>query len=669
MPYPALNYQAIFGAIPGKHLILMPEGNSLSVIEVSTQFLEYFGLTREKAVGHELSDLYHAVLQVEKKQFSSAITLSISKAVNQRKAHQIPFNEVYGNIESGKIISGTISHSPVFSPEGDVLYIIHTLEIQESVKTSGNSENSSQKDLTAEQMFRRQLTDVFYNAPVAIAILKGQDYKVDLANAAAGELFDRTEAQALQQPVFELFPKFAMVGIKEELDKVRKTGKPFIAKEFRYEVERLGQKKVRYYDFVFQPVVEDNNITDRIIVVITDVSDKVYSRKAVEESEQRLNLALETAEIGVWDADLVTGKVTRSPRHANIFGNNKALEDWSYEAFLESIHEEDREHAIRLHEEALLTGKLYLEVKIHRPDGQIRWIRSHGIVLKTPEGHPYRMIGTAVDITQQKLAEASLQQSAEELEYNVLQRTADLLQANHQLEKINKQMEEFAYAASHDLQEPLRKIITLSERLMLKERELLSEDGRQTFDKIASAARRMKKLINDLFVLSKVSHYHESFQETDLNQILRNIEDDLQLEINRSGAQIIADKLPIIKGIPMQLHQLFLNLVSNSLKYAKADMPPIITIRHRLIEKKAFDSDAGNDLYNMFEFADNGIGFEPEYSEKIFQLFQRLHGIAEYIGTGIGLSICKKIAENHKGFIEGYGEPGKGAKFIVYLKA
>lgn len=238
-----------------------------------------------------------------------------------------------------------------------------------------------------------------------------------------------------------------------------------------------------------------------------------------------------------------------------------------------------------------------------------------------------------------------------------------------ELDRSNKELEEFAYVASHDLQEPLRKITSFSERLKEKLPKDLEPDIQLYLDRMLAATDNMRRLIDNLLEFSRTSRSREPFVKTDLNDIIAQVKADLELKIEETNTEIITGKLPVIDAVPMQMRQLFTNLFTNSIKFKQPDKPPYITITCRLLdddEKDEYHTRGDGNVYQL-SVKDNGIGFEQEYSLKIFQVFQRLHGKAEYPGSGIGLAICKKIVENHKGLVFAQGEPGKGAEFIIII--
>lgn len=244
------------------------------------------------------------------------------------------------------------------------------------------------------------------------------------------------------------------------------------------------------------------------------------------------------------------------------------------------------------------------------------------------------------------------------------QREIDL--SNLELKKSNEELEQFAYVASHDLQEPLRKVRAFGDRLATKYSHTLDETGQDYIMRMQNAAARMQKLIDDLLQYSRISRNKKAFEKIDLNTVIKEITEDLSESIEEKKARVNYENLPTIKGDFFQLKQLFQNLISNSIKFSKAETAPEITISFKPI--KAKNTNLKNPMYNNYwqiTVKDNGIGFDSQYKDKIFTIFQRLHGRHEYKGTGIGLAICDRIAENHFGKIEAESNLGSGAVFTI----
>jgi signal transduction histidine kinase len=241
-----------------------------------------------------------------------------------------------------------------------------------------------------------------------------------------------------------------------------------------------------------------------------------------------------------------------------------------------------------------------------------------------------------------------------------------------ELDRSNAHLERFAYTASHDLQEPLRKLHAFSEKLVLQEKDKLSDEGQDIIDRMQKFVHRMQRLIDDLLLFSRTINYKLVKAPVDLNRVLIEVKQNISENIMASGAIINSAPLPQIMGFESQLQQLFQNLISNSIRYAKKDVSPVIVITASVVTgDKIIGVRPGdeNKKFNMLAFADNGIGFDNKYADRIFEIFQRLHGKSEYEGTGIGLSICKLVAENHEGYIKASGVESVGTNFLVYFPA
>jgi PAS domain S-box-containing protein len=303
-------------------------------------------------------------------------------------------------------------------------------------------------------------------------------------------------------------------------------------------------------------------------------------------------------------------------------------------------------------------GKAAFEGWRVRKDGTMFW---GSMVITALHDTANNVIGFSKvtrDLTERKIAEDKLQMYADEL-----------LQKNKDLERSNNELSSFSYVASHDLQEPLRKIQGFGNLIMNGEISNLSDTGKDYFNRMIKAASRMQGLIDSLLEFSRTTTDIRNFESADLNELLEEVKKDMREQIESSGAVIKSQSLPTLGVIPFQFRQLLANLLSNSIKYKKKDVPPEIEVSAEKIPAKDLPEDfavSSVDYYRI-TIRDNGIGFEQEYADKIFELFQRLHGKNEYTGSGIGLAICKKIAENHSGWISAESEPGVGSSFHFYL--
>lgn len=247
------------------------------------------------------------------------------------------------------------------------------------------------------------------------------------------------------------------------------------------------------------------------------------------------------------------------------------------------------------------------------------------------------------------------------------QRELELL--NKQIDRSNQELENFAYVASHDLHAPLRKIQSFGKLLSDRYADVLSGNGQLYLERMLESTKRMERLLDDLLSFSRATRSEAGMVQTDLNQIMQDVIGDSNLQDQNDITLNIPKSLPTIRAVPSQMQQLFQNLLDNACKFKRPHVPTLIDVRYRqatAAELPEFEL-WGEGLYCVLEFADNGIGFEPENAERIFNIFQRLHGVSEYKGSGIGLAICKKVIDNHRGAIKAEGIPGEGALFTIVL--
>lgn len=396
----------------------------------------------------------------------------------------------------------------------------------------------------------------------------------------------------------------------------------------------------------------------KMIGTVRDITDERFSQQRLAESEKRFRAIADTAPVMIWMTDLQRNAVFLNKCWSDFTGIT--VQEGYGRGWANAVHPEDVEATSAAFLEANGKRSTYSrELRIKRHDGKYRWVLDHAVPRYDAAGTFEGFIGTSVDIHEQRDAK-------KELENRVEERTADLLEVNEELIRTNQELEQFAYVSSHDLQEPLRKIQAFSE--MLGADLSNSPTSRHYLEKINASALRMSNLIKDLLSYSRLSKADERFQKTDLNEILQNIRNDFEVLIMQKNAVIESTPLPLINAIPVQINQLFYNLVSNSLKFT--DKNPVIRISAQPVsaeEQKQVPGLAPENKYVHLVFSDNGIGFSQAHAAQIFVIFQRLNDKQKYGGTGIGLAMCKKIVENHHGHIRACSEPGEGATFHVYL--
>jgi signal transduction histidine kinase/CHASE3 domain sensor protein len=371
------------------------------------------------------------------------------------------------------------------------------------------------------------------------------------------------------------------------------------------------------------------------------------NNKIFEHSEQIAN-------ISHWYWNIRANKMTYSLNLYRLLGCTPYEFEPTFDNFLNFVHPSDRHLLIENNRNAnkeLVPAMTFY--RVIRKDGEERHFKSIGKVITDNYGTSFS-IGINADITDQHRKDMIIGE-----------KIADL-------ERSNKQLSAFSHIASHDLQEPLRKIQTFISRIKESDLETVPDNVKEYLSGIKKETLRMQKFITDLLLYSRASKADKTFELTDLNEILENSKKELSHRIEEKNAIVnTSSDLPVMNVIPFQMQQLFSNLISNSIKYSKSGVNPIIDISSETVYGRDLQQYTGSqdNRFIKISFSDNGIGFEQQYAEKIFSLFYRLHSGKDYSGTGIGLAICRIIAENHKGYIFAHGFPGQGSTFDVYLPA
>ena len=419
--------------------------------------------------------------------------------------------------------------------------------------------------------------------------------------------------------------------------------------------------KYRWHSFKSNPRHLPNGEFNGYIGVGFDIHEQKVAQEEIKESEKRFRLLADSLPQHIWTSN---PEGNLNYYNQSVFDySGLTLEQINKDGWIQIVHPDDRDENTKQWINAIKNGQNFLlEHRFRKHDGQYRWQISRAVPQKDENGKIQMWVGTSTDIHEQKVF-------VDELERQVNNRTKELAQSNLELEKMNKELDSFVYISSHDLQEPLRKIQTFASYLLEKEVNNLSETGKDYFDRINKSAQRLQILIQDLLAYSRTKYTERKFESTDLCEIIDDVKDDLKEEINQMNATIEANLLGNADIIPFQFRQLMYNLIANSLKFSKPGITPLIQIKSKVANGLALNESKllPHVKYCHITVSDNGIGFKQEYSEKIFQLFQRLHGRNEFYGTGIGLSIVKKIVENHDGIIIASGNLDKGATFDIYF--
>lgn len=496
--------------------------------------------------------------------------------------------------------------------------------------------------LTAlEQRFRAILYGI--GDGVVVTDLRG---RVQQMNRAAESLTGWTEAEAagrLVHEVFKIVNEHDRREVENPIDKVVREGAVAGLANHTLLIARDGTE--RAIADSASPIPGSTGAPGGVVLIFRDVSAERQAAKALRDSERILADILESTLSGYWDWNIPAGTEYLSPAFKRMFGYEDHELPNVPETWQKLIFAEDLPGVLDVFSQHVGThgrAPFYNEIRYRHRDGSTVWVICAGRVIEwAPDGSAVRMVGCHVDITGRKRTEALLKTALEDVQ------------------RSNRELEEFAYMASHDLQEPLRKISSFSSLLVQECGAAVSADAREYLDHILAAVKRMQALINDLLQLSRVATRARPFAPVDLNETLREVLEDLDARLKESGGTVTVGPLPALDADAIQMRQLFQNLIANGLKFRKPGEAPVVQVR--ILEA---DANANRAVLCV---EDHGIGFEPRFEERIFGLFQRLHGRQEYEGTGIGLAVCRRIVERHGGRITAEGRLGDGATFRVEL--
>ncbi|WP_221622061.1 sensor histidine kinase [Larkinella knui] len=401
-------------------------------------------------------------------------------------------------------------------------------------------------------------------------------------------------------------------------------------------------------------------IAYRFVGTAVEVAPQKSAAQALQASQAYFRAIADTAPVMIWISD--------TDKRCNFFNKGwldftgRSMEQEYGHGWAEGVHPDDVERCLHTYTSSFDARQSFsMEYRLRRQDGQYRWLLDNGVPRFLPDGQFVGYIGSCIDIDQSKTLH-------EELENRVAERTRALAQANDDLIRSYKNLEQFSFVASHDLQEPLRKIQSFCTVLIDEYGRAVGDNGIDLMQRMQSAANRMQTLIQGLLGYSRTAR-PGPFEAVDLGRVVSQVLDDLEMAIAEQAAQITVDPLPTLMGDPLQLHQLFQNLLTNALKFARSDQTLEISIESHTVTHADFLPALSPPFirWEVISVRDNGIGFAPEYSERIFQIFERLHGRMQYPGAGIGLAVCKQVVENHRGLIRVQSQPNQGTTFTLYL--
>lgn len=510
-----------------------------------------------------------------------------------------------------------------------------------------------------------ELRSLIDAAPFPIGVYEGAQMRIRMLNQSIIDVWGKG-SDLIGKTYFDVLPELESQEIYPLLQQVYNLGEPYHAKNQRVDLKRDGILQTFYFNYSFTPLFDDTGNVYGVMNTAADVTDLNLTRLKIAQSQENFRSLIMQAPISMC---LMLG-----PSHTVEIANDHMVNLWGkdreevmHRPIFEGLPDAREQGLEELLDQVFSSGETFTasEMPVHLIRFGIPEIVYQNFIYE-----PYRdgsgdvlgIIATSHNVTEQVLA----RQKVEEL---IKVRTEMLVAANENLARSNADLAQFAYIASHDLQEPLRKISFFSKMLEDKAGPMLDNKSNEYLKKIGKSAARMKLLVQDVLAFSQLNKAVNSFSMVNTNQLLLEILADFELLIEEKGAVFEISEIPHIPAQPLQINQLFSNLIGNALKFHKEDRTPVIKIKAEETNKS---EKVNNQLTDEAEYvkitiSDNGIGFVPEEADKIFGIFQRLHPKSQFEGTGIGLSICKKIVDNHHGAINVEGSSSEGAVFNIYL--
>ncbi|WP_436344664.1 ATP-binding protein [Natronorubrum sp. FCH18a] len=505
----------------------------------------------------------------------------------------------------------------------------------ENAESPANTDSTERKEaeaemtrVTVESEQERRLYETIISSTPDLVYAFDLDYRFIFANDALlemwGQTFEESIGKTLRENGYE--PWHAEMH-EREIDQVLETKEP-IRGEVAFQHAERGR---RIYDYIFAPVLNDEGEVEAVAGTTRDITERKEAEEALQESEERFRALVAASSDVVYRMSPDWSEMHHLEGKEFIADTRESTSDW----LDRYIHPDDQERVTEAIDEAIRTKSIFeLEHQVEQVDGSLGWTFSRAVPMLDEDGDIVEWIGMASDITERKEYERELEQ------------------ANAQLKRSNTELKRFAHAASHDLQEPLRMVSSYLQLLENRYGNDLDADAKEFIEFAVDGADRMREMVDALLEYSRLHTHEENFEPIDCETVLAEAMENLQMAIDESDATITSDELPTVSGDERLLIQLFQNLLDNAITYA-GDGPPTV---HVSAEQR--------DGEWMFSVRDDGIGIDPEKTDDIFDVFNRLHTPDEYGGTGIGLAICKRIVTTHDGRIWVESDPDEGTTFF-----
>ncbi len=572
------------------------------------------------------------------------VTEKINEAIRKKSVFELEHRVNQANGSLGWVYSRAI---PIIDQRGEIVEwfgAASNITVRKEFEISLIESNRIIKEQLAE------IENLYRNVPVGLCVLD-LDLHFLRINERLAELNGIPAEEHIGRTVAEIVPDLSELA-SDIVKKILSTGKPQLAIELSATTS-AQPGVIRYWSENWSPVKNDDDEIIAINVAVIEITEQKHTheklkknqvklRKAkldLEQSKKKLMIALESGKIGLWEWDVAKNTTTWDSKMEEMFGLDPGTFDGKHSTFENLVHEDDLPQ-IRISMRKALTEASDMELVYRTKEraGKSNYIMSKAIIIKDSLKNPVNVIGVCFDVTR-------IQEGAEK----------HIVKLNEELLRSNNDLRQFAYVASHDLQEPLRMVSSFMQLLRNRYSDKLDQDAREYIEFAVDGAKRMYELLNALLAYSRVHTREHEFTKTDMKEVVERVKNNLGLIISESDAEISCDVLPVVLADDNQMIQVMQNLVENGIKFNTGK--PRISITSEMNDSSEY----------LIKVSDNGIGIDSQYHERIFRIFQRLHQSADYKGTGIGLAICKRIIERHGGRIWVESTPGKGSTFFFTI--
>lgn len=617
----AADYYSVFNKSAITKLLLGTDTPLYTILDVNDAYLQATNSDRESLIGYPVFRAFPANPTDEDSKNIERAIFSFEEAIRTKAPHTMSnyrYDIPIRGTDQFEERYWTTTNTPVLDDEGGVKFLIHSpVNVTEVYKMAEREKQA----IEALKIQRKQLYAIFMQAPVGIGIFKGPDYSVELINPPLEDIYGKTFDEIKNMPVFEALPTVKGRGFEQLLDKVRETGKPYFGDGLPVPLVRNGILESVYIDFVYEPYREEDGTISGVIVVATEITDKIENKLKLEASEAQFRFMAESMPQQVWTANADGTLDYVNERTQNYFA--RSTNDIIGAGWQEFIHPDDLANCLKNWNEALMTKKLYqVEFRLRRADGIYRWYLARALPFKFDDT-VVKWLGTNTDIEEHK--------------------------------KIEQQKDDFISIASHELKTPLT---SLKAYLQLMERSASKTDTQGRFlNNSLQQLKRLEKLIADLLDVSKISAGKMTYNWSHFNmaELITEVVQSVQLSNNSHTLKIESNPPAQFEGDRYRLEQVLINFLNNAIKYSPN--------ANQVVLNSVVESD-----HLIVSVQDFGIGIEKENLDRLFERFYRVDNTAmKYDGLGLGLYVAAEILTRHHGNFWIESEPGNGSIFYFRL--